>query len=64
MAARGKPFRNNMASATTRSVSKKTKINSKKRKLDDIKGEEVSKRAVTDNQENSNKVEVGLKCRI
>ena len=62
---RGKPFRTNMAPTTTRSTStRKTKMNSKKRKLDDIKGEEVSKKALTDRQEDSNKVKVGLKCRM
>ena len=58
--ARGKSFRTNMAPGTTRSTSRKTKINSKKRKLDDIEGEEVSKTALANIQEESNKVKVGL----
>ena len=49
-----------MAPGTTRSTSRKTKINSKKRKLDDIEGEEVSKKALVDIQEESNKVKVDL----
>ena len=49
-----------MAPGTTRSTSRKTKINSKKRKLDDIEGEEVSKKTLVDIQEESNKVKVGL----
>ena len=49
-----------MAPGTTRSISRKTKINSKKRKLDDIEGEEVSKTALANIQEESNKVKVGL----
>ena len=50
-----------MAPGTTRSTSRKTKINSKKRKLDDIEGEEVSKTALANIQEES---KGGFKYRI